>query len=99
MITEAGEDEDSHYAYNYLVKYGYMPPAAAESSEQQSSKLQSLASAVTDFQMFAGINVTGRLDGDTMQLMKRRRCGVKDEIVVRTKRFALQGSRFASSLF
>ena len=59
----------------------------------ESGKLQSMRSAITDFQTFAGINITGQLDDETMKWMTKRRCGVKDSIRVRTKRFALQGSR------
>ena len=83
----------SHYAHKYLVRYGYMPDTK-ESIE--SENLLSMRSAITDFQSFAGINVTGQLDDETMKWMTKRRCGVKDSISVRTKRFALQGSRWKS---
>ena len=82
--------DTSHYAHKYLVRYGYM----ADTQESlESGKLQSMRSAITDFQTFAGINITGQLDDETMKWMTKRRCGVKDSIRVRTKRFALQGSR------
>lgn len=83
--------DTSHYAHKYLVRYGYM----ADTQESlESGKLQSMRSAITDFQTFAGINITGQLDDETMKWMTKRRCGVKDSIRVRTKRFALQGSRW-----
>merc|ERR1712012_482473 len=79
------------YAYKYLVKYGYMPTS---SESDESGKLQSLSEAVSEFQSFAGINTTGVLDDVTMEMMHLRRCGVKDNVVSRNKRFALQGSRW-----
>ena len=83
--------DDEHLAYDYLVKYGYMNN---NQESLESSKLQSLSLAVADFQAFAGLNTTGRLDQMTMEMMKQRRCGVKDSVNGRTKRFALQGSRW-----
>ena len=82
--------DDQHFAYDYLVKYGYMNN---DQESLESSKLQSLSLAVTDFQSFTGLNTTGTLDQQTMEMMKLRRCGVKDSVSGRTKRFALQGSR------
>lgn len=68
----------------------------SEESSLESSKLQSLSQAVADFQSFAGLNMTGHLDQVTMEMMKKRRCGVRDTNTgeSRTKRFALQGSRW-----
>lgn len=81
---------DQHYAYDYLVKYGYM----SEEGSSESSKLQSLSQAVSQFQSMAGLSTTGHLDINTMEMMKLRRCGVKDNVPSRNKRFALQGSRY-----
>ncbi|XP_024943528.1 matrix metalloproteinase-14 isoform X4 [Cephus cinctus] len=54
--------------------------------------------AISEFQSFAGINVTGTLDEDTAHLMSLPRCGVKDKVGAssdgRSKRYALQGSRW-----
>ena len=49
------------------------------------------------FKIFAGLEVTGELDEQTVELMNTPRCGVKDKIRVsddakRKKRYALQGS-------
>ena len=91
------------FAADYLHRYGYL----TKSSGSQTSSLQSIDKAVWEFQAFAGIRQTGKLNEETMEMMKRRRCGVKDiqedgkfqnktEVitVLRKKRFALQGSRW-----
>ena len=50
-------------------------------------------------QVFAGIDPTGELDDETIELMNTPRCGVKDNVgpgddAKRKKRYALQGSRW-----
>ena len=62
------------FAADYLHRYGYL----TKSSGSQTSSLQSIDKAVWEFQAFAGIRQTGELNEETMEMMKRRRCGVKD---------------------
>jgi hypothetical protein len=59
--------------------------------------------AVKDFQHFAGIELTGKLDALTLELIKKPRCGVKDDIDEgrdssrrrrRKRRYALESSRW-----
>jgi len=102
------QDTSTSIAYSYLSKFGYIP-----SSSVQTQALISLDSAIADFQAFAGLEVTGKLDSETLELMGKPRCGVKDFLVEdkgmwssgsnqidilptrrRTKRYALQGSRW-----
>ncbi|KAB7503369.1 Matrix metalloproteinase-14 [Armadillidium nasatum] len=59
----------------------------------------SLKTAIMEFQAFAGLNITGDLDEETIFMMNMPRCGVKDKIgyganARRKKRYALQGSRW-----
>jgi len=92
-------DTSASEAFSYLSKFGYIP-----SSSIKTGSLVSLDSAVADFQAFAGLEVTGKLDSETIDLMRKPRCGVKDfqeedEDLVRNesrraKRYALQGSRW-----
>lgn len=93
----------------YLMKYGYMDDMDHHS--HKSANLMSrdgLKKYIMEFQAFAGMNVTGELDADTVKMMNMPRCGVKDKLGMkmdvnshqlqhhhgRSKRFALQGAIF-----
>jgi len=101
-LGQAGQYQDK--AAQYLAKYGYM---GIQQSSGQSASLHRLDTAITKFQEFAGLDVTGVLDEDTIEFMEKPRCGVKDFAVAedgdvpkmriklrRGKRYALQGSRW-----
>ncbi|XP_012278476.1 matrix metalloproteinase-14 isoform X2 [Orussus abietinus] len=83
-------------AMRYLSQFGYLPPANPTSGGIISE--ETMVRAITEFQSFAGLNVTGILDDDTAHLMSLPRCGVKDRVGPssdgRSKRYALQGSRW-----
>ena len=87
----------------YLMQYGYVEPQQWRSSlttEQEYRK--TVSKVVRDFQAFANLNITGSLDGETMELMEMPRCGVKDKIgegsrARRRKRYVLQGSSWKQS--
>jgi len=67
------------------------------SSSTKSSSLVDMRTAIQEFQAFAGLNITGTLDAETMELMNTPRCGVKDDMGFsnakrrRRKRYVLQG--------
>merc|ERR1712088_652245 len=58
----------------YLAKFGYIKA----STSGKTAALQSLDSAIADFQAFAGLEQTGELDEETVKMMHTPRCGVKD---------------------
>ena len=66
--------QDQELAQNYLTKFGYL----RDKSSDQMASLVSIDSAVRDFQAFAGLEQTGKLDKETMVMMRTPRCGVKD---------------------
>jgi len=102
-------DSSSYHdlAEKYLKSYGYMKKI---NSNDKFASLQSLDKAISKFQGFAGLEMTGQLDKQTVEMMQRPRCGVKDFIdddedvdtprikvkstLSRKKRYVLQGSRW-----
>ncbi|XP_027206190.2 matrix metalloproteinase 1 isoform X2 [Dermatophagoides pteronyssinus] len=89
-------------AMSYLQRFGYMN----ESEDSASSHLISeniYSQAIMEFQRFAGLNESGILDEETIQMMNAPRCGNQDlnghgeearRRRRRRKRYALQGSKW-----
>ncbi|XP_036669711.1 matrix metalloproteinase-14 isoform X5 [Drosophila suzukii] len=81
----------------YLSQFGYLPASARNPASSGLHDQQTWVSAIEEFQSFAGLNITGELDAETMKLMSLPRCGVRDRVGTgdsRSKRYALQGSRW-----
>ncbi|XP_048514142.1 matrix metalloproteinase-14 isoform X3 [Athalia rosae] len=96
-LEKHGEIEAQFYPNKrYLSQFGYLPPVNPASGGIISE--ETMSKAISEFQSFAGINITGNLDGETAHLMSLPRCGVKDKVGPstdgRSKRYALQGSRW-----
>ncbi|XP_038610563.1 matrix metalloproteinase-15 [Tachyglossus aculeatus] len=85
-------------AENWLRLYGYLPQPSRQMSTMRSAQI--LASAISEMQRFYGITVTGVLDEETKDWMKRPRCGVPDQFGMRVKanmrrkRYALTGRKW-----
>ena len=60
-------------AENYLTQYGYM-----RKSSSKVGAFKKLDQAIIKFQEFAGLKVTGELNEETVDMMQKPRCGVKD---------------------
>ena len=60
-------------AETYLTQYGYM-----RRSSSKVGALRRLDQAISKFQEFAGLEVTGELNQETVTMMEMPRCGVKD---------------------
>lgn len=98
ILTESAPASINH-AEIYLSQFGYLSPKARNPTSGGNLLAQdSWENAIREFQSFAGLNITGELDNDTMQMMSLPRCGVKDKVGFgsdsRSKRYALQGSRW-----
>ena len=82
------------------MQYGYLElPISKPTPDTRSANLLSqdaVQEYIREFQSFAGLPQTGELDTDTKMMMNKPRCGVKDVVghSARTKRYALQGSRW-----
>ena len=84
------------YFQVYLMKYGYLDSSKATKSAKSAPLISSdgLKSYIEEFQAFANLTITGELDAQTVEMMGRPRCGVKDIVghgSTREKRYALQG--------
>ncbi|XP_049821861.1 matrix metalloproteinase-14 isoform X3 [Aethina tumida] len=80
----------------YLQSFGYIDKKRTASDHQD---IVDVTKAIKEFQSFAGLDVTGVADNETLKLMGTPRCGVPDKIGTkekdgRQKRYALQGSRW-----
>ena len=65
----------------YLLRYGYVSPGHSTAAMMAQDRLTSqVRTAVLDFQAFAGLNQTGELDAETLELMETPRCGVRDMV-------------------
>ncbi|KAK6644656.1 hypothetical protein RUM43_000924 [Polyplax serrata] len=79
--------------YMYLSRYGYLPPMTRNDSFERLIAKDLVSEGLREFQRFNGLNVTGRFDDATAQLMNTPRCGVPDKIWKngRSKRFVVYG--------
>nr|XP_018911716.1 PREDICTED: matrix metalloproteinase-14 isoform X2 [Bemisia tabaci] len=82
----------------YLSQFGYLSPSVRNPNSGHLMTADTMSRAISEFQSFAGLNITGHLDGDTLEMMSLPRCGVRDRVGFatssRSKRYALQGSRW-----
>ena len=60
----------------YLTNFGYLPQSDFDIGAMRTQ--QQLKDAVKNLQFFAGIDVTGTIDKNTLELIKKPRCGVPD---------------------
>ncbi|XP_033102150.1 interstitial collagenase-like [Anneissia japonica] len=106
VVTSAITDEEAMEVMTFLTSFGYLNfNNIMGPSEIKSSK--AVERAVTNFQKFYNITVTGKMDSKTLEAMKKPRCGVPDPTMPNengtalggrlAKRYALTGGRWESS--
>ena len=61
------------------MRYGYMDGASTSGKSANLLSPDALSDSIKDFQRFAGLPVTGDMDGNTEKFMSMPRCGVKDK--------------------
>lgn len=98
---------DPSRAESYLTQYGHLIPAPTNSpTEEVRYTESSFREAIISFQQLAGLNLTGELDADTLEMMGKDRCSVPDNVghssYVRRKRrirkrYVAQGSRWPTT--
>ena len=70
---------DSTKTAQYLTKYGYVPPSKTGSLTTAGGEMSKyMKDALTEMQAFLGIEQTGEIDEETLELIGRPRCGMKD---------------------
>ncbi|XP_059358295.1 matrix metalloproteinase-16 isoform X1 [Carassius carassius] len=90
--------EDHHFSVEaWLQRYGYLHKTQPNMAVLRSA--QSMHSAIAAMQHKYGLNVTGSLDKQTIDWMKKPRCGVPDLLggisgSRRKKRYALTGQKW-----
>jgi len=79
-------DTEADEALKYLERFGYVaqPPSFGPSDPQGPQNSPgigasvNISEAVSKFQNFAGLKESGELNSETLEFMKKPRCGVKD---------------------
>uniref|UniRef100_A0A3P8SKW1 Matrix metallopeptidase 16 n=1 Tax=Amphiprion percula TaxID=161767 RepID=A0A3P8SKW1_AMPPE len=98
ILCAVNGEEQPFSVEAWLQRYGYLPPADPRMSVLRSARV--MQSAIAAMQRHYGLNVTGGLDSNTIEWMKKPRCGVPDQIggaskfSVRKRRYALTGQRW-----
>uniref|UniRef100_A0A2S2Q4U3 Matrix metalloproteinase-17 n=1 Tax=Sipha flava TaxID=143950 RepID=A0A2S2Q4U3_9HEMI len=81
--------------YGYLTKFGYLPESDLATGNLQT--VDQLHDALRTLQTYGNIPVTGKLDAETKELMRKSRCGVPDVTPPgrhRNKRYTLHGQKW-----
>ncbi|GLD55077.1 matrix metalloproteinase-16-like protein [Lates japonicus] len=98
ILCAVNGEEQPFSVEAWLQRYGYLPAADPRMSVLRSARV--MQSAIAAMQRRYGLNVTGTLDTNTIEWMKKPRCGVPDQIggtskfSVRKRRYALTGQKW-----
>ncbi|ROL50214.1 Matrix metalloproteinase-17 [Anabarilius grahami] len=77
LPTVIPTEDESIKLVDWLTKYGYLPPPDPSTGQLQA--WTAVTQAVKKMQRFAGLDDTGVLDEETVQLMQTPRCSLPDE--------------------
>ncbi|XP_028276684.1 collagenase 3-like [Parambassis ranga] len=76
--------QDESFAENYLKNFFNMTEQKGPSTRRGISPL---SKKLSEMQRFFGLHITGALDGETLEMMKKPRCGVPDGKIARFSTF------------
>ncbi|XP_051945216.1 matrix metalloproteinase-17b [Xyrauchen texanus] len=77
LPTVTPTEDESIKLVDWLTKYGYLPPPDPSTGQLQA--WTAVTQAVKKMQMFAGLDDTGVLNEETLQLMQTPRCSLPDD--------------------
>lgn len=69
-----------------MIQFGYLPQIIDQGEQQIVSEMRTekmISDALAELQRIARIPVTGRLDNETLNVLERPRCGLKDTEIIR----------------
>ncbi|XP_072040922.1 collagenase 3-like [Amphiura filiformis] len=92
-----------------MEKYGYLEAIPGDQIDNRVFGYVDLINSLKDVQVLLRVNQTGRLDDETMDAIRRPRCGVKDDVkqqhinsldeaAVRVRRYALKWNKWNKKL-
>uniref|UniRef100_A0A4Y0BI06 ZnMc domain-containing protein n=2 Tax=Anopheles funestus TaxID=62324 RepID=A0A4Y0BI06_ANOFN len=94
---------------SYLMRYGYLEKSNIETGNLRT--IDELESAVRMLQSYGGLNPTGTIDDDTLELMQKPRCGAPDvsdsldflpsisiRVRPRIRRYIIQGQKWQNPI-
>lgn len=77
-VPDLAQTVDTNSAVKYLAQFGYLPTPDPRKALLLTE--DGVSKALKRLQKFGGINETGVLDDDTIELIKTPRCGMKDDL-------------------
>jgi len=87
---------------DYLRQYGYMDSEMSAEVMRLTNEKDKFKSAISSFQHMMGLNESGVMNNETMTMMMKPRCGIKDmvsmgSVAKRRKRYVASGSMWGKS--
>uniref|UniRef100_A0A8C6TXB7 Uncharacterized protein n=1 Tax=Neogobius melanostomus TaxID=47308 RepID=A0A8C6TXB7_9GOBI len=82
--TQEPTIQDEQFAESYLKRFFNL---TEEQGTVARHGIIPIARKLSEMQRFFGLHITGRLDNETMELMKKPRCGVPDSKIARFSTF------------
>ena len=77
-VQDLAPTVDTNSAVKYLAQFGYLPTPDPRKALLLTE--DGVSKALKRLQKFGGINETGILDGETIELIQTPRCGMKDNL-------------------
>ncbi|XP_076969248.1 neutrophil collagenase [Tamandua tetradactyla] len=77
VTSELPEERNAKIVQNYLEKFYQLPKTQYLSERKKSTSM--IVEKLKEMQQFFGLNVTGKPNAETLEMMEKPRCGVPDQ--------------------